>query len=241
LRKQIDAELEDEATYRFRLDETKVPASVDDVQFKALIAQRLFEYRIVWEFIEGIDHLGLPVPGGAFSFPKWSDDIMEIQWVFGRSRPFHPAVALARHHGLPARILDWTTNPLTAAFFAAKPNEALNPGDIAIWAYNATAVSPRGTPRLLVHVVERSNVGFLHAQEALFLHIADANSHFASRGRWPRIEDSAAADSLVKITLPKCGIPELRRQLAAEGITLPKLCPTHDNVVAALNQYWEGL
>lgn len=56
-------------------------------------------------------------------------------------------LAVAQHHGLPTRLLDWSTNPLVACFFAVSsgpPDE-----DAVVYGYSITAgdaVDPREHP-----------------------------------------------------------------------------------------------
>jgi hypothetical protein len=244
---------------------------------KRLTIESTAELLPVYDFLSTCDRRGLSTP--VLQLPP--DPTLSPDWLIGGVDPLVGDdffrfsdipyyISLAQHHGLPTRLLDWTDDPVKAAFFATEEITG-DPAqtDIAVWAIDRRrAKLVRGKPSLfpklydgkvedgknhdeiyptieIVRTPMRENF-FLAAQSGQFTSIRASGIDFMHRGGLrPSLETFVAESDvketvLRKMTLDRHCVPELARTLAREEVSRSRLMPTHDNVAADVRKSWEA-
>ena len=159
----------------------------------------------------------------------------------------HSVFAVAQHHGVPTQFLDWTLDPLIAAYFAADKADAGKADRLALWAIRRDLFDCDWS--LCRFSVGAGITPFLDAQAGLFTWSRRAYIDRANRGRYvpfDELVDQAAAATplaalepppyLKKVTLPTSRRDDLLRLLWTERVTPAHLMPTFDHVTRAVEQ-----
>lgn len=86
--------------------------------------QALMEFQMIEHFVIHCDACGIPTPSEAKIFRDYRsrNNALRNYLKFPSSWPESDLIvimAMARMHGLPARLLDWSDNPYVAVYFAA--------------------------------------------------------------------------------------------------------------------------
>ncbi|MCA8182523.1 FRG domain-containing protein [Burkholderia vietnamiensis] len=204
--------------------------------------QTFFEWSLLDSFIHYCDLRGLTVPSDSMDFRDYFSfqNIMTMNSSNNRLWPQDrvlPLMAMAQHHGVPTRLLDWSTNPIVACYFAAAGavNESTPRKGKRIAVFGFTFEPHRkDTEYRSVRVPGSTSVN-ISAQGGTFLLINNSGNIGENFTTGTKLEDKLAYyDRLLKFTLPINLAGELLTRCHKFGVSAASIFPGYDGAAKAV-------
>lgn len=196
-------------------------------------------------FVHHCDRVGVRIPGNSPDFRRLHLDINnQDYWLINPSSWPNPEVfdlmALAQHHGVPTRLLDWTRIPYIAIYFAvssciANYKNWNASSKLAIWAFNKEFINLH--PQIKLHSTAGSISPHLAAQFGLF----SVHPHTGGRGRTATIHslEELSGDFphpvFFKYTLPIKEVYNAYQLLNKAGFSAASIYPSADGAGKAIH------
>lgn len=220
------------------------------------------ELSTLLSFLDIVDRRGYPVPEDSYDLRKDLRD--QVDLLTSSSEPFavwpdsrlFSLMALAQHYSVPTRLLDWTTDPYVAAYFAAiSAIGASSPrSHLCVWSL-LQAIDLVGDvlmPDRPIKVITAPGAHNpnLRAQRGVFLGWEDTNidldKDFVPESydqviarNMPWLEESKTK-FLYKFTLAVEQAPELLRLLSVHGVDASTIYPSLEGAAKAVleRRHW---
>jgi hypothetical protein len=146
------------------------------------------------------------------------------------------ALAMAQHHGLPTRLLDWSFSPYVAAYFAFSwfmfERSTIHSGNVAVWALNRNEVqskAPAGQLEIIsVQDYENTRLG---NQFGVFTFLKTNESDLEDYLTNPAV---GLTHALVKLEVPRTEAKHALQDLIMMGIHHGTIFPGREGIAQTI-------